>query len=94
MICPSIEEGLSFEEAAEKSGKRFDKKISDIEKAMFYRLSVLVSKASSSEEKSNESEKIEELEATVASKIKKIKDLEGKLKKVIKSNISSTPNMF
>ncbi|CBY14447.1 unnamed protein product [Oikopleura dioica] len=91
MICPSIEEGLSFEEAAEKSGKRFDKKISDIEKAMFYRLSVFVSKANSSDEKSNKSEKIEELEANVASKIKKIKDLEGKLKK---ATSDKTPEML
>jgi hypothetical protein len=83
MVCPSIEEGLSFEEAAEKSGKRFDKKLSETEKAAFYRLSFLVSKVNSADEKSDDSEKIQDLEATVASKTKKIKELEAKLKKVI-----------
>ena len=73
MVLPSIEEGLSFEEAAEKSAKRFDKKLSDTEKAAFYRLSVLVRKVNSADEKSDDSEKIQELEATVASKTKKKK---------------------
>lgn len=82
MITPSVEEGLSFEEASDKSAKRFDRKLTQTEKAAFYRFTTLLKKSKSAGEKADESKKIADLEASVASKDQQIAELEKKLKKV------------
>ena len=73
MIAPSVEEGLSFEEASYKSAKRFDKKLTQTEKAAFYRFTTLLKKSESAGENADESKKIADLEADFLAEIEKSK---------------------